>query len=296
MKFQTRFTLRSKVMLVILGLTALVCILFFQQEYRHPVPLAALDGDVFTRRLPSDLVRRGSSKVWIFRLAADAEFVPYYYADAGLSGPASVDVWMDHLQVPLVFNAGQYDEKNQHLGWLKGDGRWHSKQKSKVWEGVLLSGALDSQHPARIADLSETPDSVVEGYQHVVQSMMLLDQRGHSRVRESERDACRTVVAEDQLGHILVIFTEGAVRLNDLARWLAESDLGIVRAMNLDGGRESQFALRSGSLHIHRFGRFATIRSRLAWLPMPMERGEIPAVIAVRRAARSGVAPRANDD
>jgi len=65
--------------------------------------------------------------------------------------------------------------------------------------------------------------------------MMLVDDHGRVRVRDTEKAACRTAIAQDRDGRMLVLVTEGAVTLADLARYLAKSDLHIARAMNLDG-------------------------------------------------------------
>jgi hypothetical protein len=52
--------------------------------------------------------------------------------------------------------------------------------------------------------------------------------------------ARRTILAQDQQGRILILITPlGEISLRNAQRWLAESDLGIVAAFGLDGGKSS---------------------------------------------------------
>jgi len=52
--------------------------------------------------------------------------------------------------------------------------------------------------------------------------------------------ARRTVVAQDRQGRLLfVIAPRGYLSLHETARWLADSDLDIDMALNLDGGQSS---------------------------------------------------------
>jgi exopolysaccharide biosynthesis protein len=69
------------------------------------------------------------------------------------------------------------------------------------------------------------------------------------RTGVSDRAAGRTAIAQDTQGRLLIIVSEGAVTLADLALWLRDSPLGIVRAINLDGGFESQLAIRTPQLN-----------------------------------------------
>src|SRR5262249_28072720 len=128
-----------------------------------------------------------------------------------------------------------------------------------LWMGLLVSGPMDPQGPwGRIVDLEQTDANVVQHYKNVVQSMMLVDEGARVRVRTSDLAACRTVVAEDRRGRLLIIATEGAITLHDMAAWLPNSGLGVVRAMNLDGGIESQLAISTPELTLTLYGQYGT--------------------------------------
>jgi len=65
------------------------------------------------------------------------------------------------------------------------------------------------------------------------------------------RTARRTAVAQDRDGRILfLVAQDGFFSLHALARWLAESDLSLVAALNLDGGQSSGLYLRAGNARV----------------------------------------------
>ena len=69
--------------------------------------------------------------------------------------------------------------------------------------------------------------------------------------------------------------------LADLARWLPKTSLGIVRAMNMDGGIESQLAIRTPELELALFGQYGTGTTVFDGGPGQI-RYPLPAVIAMR--------------
>ncbi len=241
----------------------------------HPQELPSISAEVLYLDA-SDIVTTGSPRVLALRFDGKVELAPYHFASEGLDAPITISDWAERLHAPVVFNAGQYDENLAHLGWLKRDGEWIVPHLHAAWQALLLSGPVDGAAWARIVDLSQADGSVEKRYRQAIQSMMLVDDSGRARVRRSTKSACRTVVAEDTHGRILVMVTEGAVILADLAGWLTRQDLGIVRAMNLDGGLESQLAVNTPRLSFTFYGQHNT---GLQGGRLPHG---IPTVIAVR--------------
>jgi hypothetical protein len=85
---------------------------------------------------------------------------------------------------------------------------------------------------------------------------MLLDRTGAKRVRRSDWHANRTILATDDRARLLVLHTEGACTLWELAGWLHDSDLGVRHALSLDGGFESQMSIHAGSFDYVSWGRW----------------------------------------
>jgi hypothetical protein len=232
------------------------------------------------------IARRGPGVVVVVRFGGGVEFQPYHYRADGYPETMTVESWASKLGAAVVFNAGQFDESLDHLGWLKRDGRWLAPRKKSTYKALLVSGPLGGSYWARVVDLDHTEPDIADQYSHVVQSMMLVDSGRNLRVRDTDLAASRTVVAEDTRGRILLVLTEGAVTLGDLARWLSGSRLDIVRAMNLDGGVESQLAVDTPELKLVLYGQYGTgsaFKSGGGQVRYPL-----PAVVAVRPRPESG--------
>lgn len=244
------------------------------------IRLSSLAADVFYLDA-SQIARRGPGGVLVIRLDGPVEFVPHHFQTDGLDKPLTADGWARRLGAPMVFNAGQYDENLQHLGWFKASGKWLSRNRKKQWLGLLVSGPVGQHAWARVADLETMDPSVVEHYEHVVQSMMLLDHEGDIRVRDTDNAACRSVIAEDTEGRMVFMMTQGAVTLADFGRWILTTDLNIVRAMNLDGGVESQVALDTPEFKLSMYGHYGTTQSSIPGTE-GMIRYPIPVIIEVR--------------
>jgi hypothetical protein len=253
------------------------------------LPLASIGAELLLLDGGS-IVRRGPSNIVVVRFLGPIELRPYHFRADGVGTALDIEAWARRLGAPVVFNAGQFDEGFDYLGWLKRDGRWLSERRKGIWKGLLVSGPIGDVVWGRIVDLDHAEANIADQYQHVVQSMMLLDASSRLRVRDTELAACRTVVAEDTHGRILIIVTEGATTLGDLARWLIASPLDVVRAMNLDGGIESQLALDTPELKLALYGQHGT--GATAWNPGSQVRYPLPAVVAVRPLTpRPGTAP-----
>lgn len=227
------------------------------------------------------LVKVGPTRLIVVRFVGPVDLRPVTFEQCGLKQPAPIGAWAEALQAPILFNAGQFDANRRYLGWLKGRGTWLSRSRKAGWQGLLVTGAYRPQLPyGQILDLNSLSgaeaQTAADAYDNVVQSMMLLDEASQVRVRRTQRAACRTVVAEDEDGRLLLIASEGAVTLYDLALWLGRSDLRIRRAMNLDGGVESQLAIRTPELNLTLYGRYGTEsalvgpRTGGAAAPLPM--------------------------
>ena len=237
-----------------------------------------------------DIVRVGPSRLIVVRFLGPVDLVPMTFEQCGLKAPAPIGDYAERLSAPILFNAGQFDANLRYLGWLKGRGQWLSQSRKSGWQGLLvttpastptMTPETQAQRPyGQILDLEtlagQDAQSEANAYDNVVQSMMLLDDDARVRVRRSTRAACRTVVAQDDQGRLLILASEGAVTLYDLAQWLSQSSLHITRAMNLDGGVESQLAITTPELKLLLYGQYGTEsqlfgpRAGGAGAPLPM--------------------------
>ena len=274
-------------LVVLLAIVAVVTTIWLLPNRQHnlnavEVSLADLDAELFHLDA-SAITRRGPPRVWVLRFNSKIEAIPYHYQSASIDGPQPIEAWQKTTGAMVVINAGQFDEELNHLGWLKADGEWLSPHQHGTWMGLLVSGPTQGPAWAGVIDLEQSNPKVVDNYRHVVQSMMLFDDRGQLRVRDTDRSACRTVVAQDLEGRVLILVSEGAVTLADMARWLQTTGLGIARAMNMDGGIESQLAIHTSEFELSLYGQYGT-GTTVFDAGAGQIRYPLPAVIAVRRA------------
>src|SRR5262249_4521064 len=154
-------------------------------------------------------------------------------------------------------NAGQFYPDWRYMGLLASGGKWLSRQAHPGYQAVLVADRRGPGQGARVLDLgacTRDPDSLAgnEG----AQSVRLFDSTGTLRVRRIARIENRPIVGEDRRRRILVMVSEGAYTLADLAYVLQHSRLQLKHAMSMDGGRESQLVIVRGAFRYASFGRW----------------------------------------
>ena len=169
------------------------------------------------------------------------------------------------------------------MGIFSKDGVDYGVGVHPTYKALLLSGGqsgIQGRPPTLIVDLEhQNLESEIPLYRFAVQSFMLLDRNGKPRVRYTDRLASRTVVGQDSHQRILVIVIPGACTLYELALLLKDSDLGIVQAMSLDGGFETQLLIKAEPEDIVEYGTWVVNERRQ--YHNPLLKVGLPAVLAV---------------
>ena len=192
-------------------------------------------------------------------------FTVHYYQQDGFSNPLDIRQWQERTGHDLVFNAGLFRENYAYLGLLYGNGRSLGSKRHAIWLGLFVAEpAEDRSRRARVLDLTfDTFDERQPPYREVAQSLMLLDRTGKVRVRQSEKRAHQTLVAEQGDGHLLVLKTTEEVSLHALGECLRDAFPSLRQVMAMDGGSSSDVAV-SPSLR-QAMSEMAGLR---AWLPL----------------------------
>lgn len=158
--------------------------------------------------------------------------------------PRRVAGWLDEPDVRLMVNGGFYDPDNRALGLL-------------IMDGVIFGRTYDglgglfgvSAGNIQIRSLILQPYQVGEQFEQMVQSFpMLLNAGGaiNTLIRDNHQRAARTVVGIDRAGRMLFLVSpRSTFSLTDMAEWLAQSDLDLDAALNLDGGTSSGLIVRA---------------------------------------------------
>lgn len=197
--------------------------------------------------------RSGSPELAVVRLdPARIRIEPFHESEFPPDERSGIKSWQARLGATVVVNAGLYTEDRDHLGTFRRGGKDIGGVTHRSWNGLLVFAGSEEfpvtgggdRADARILDLSiEADREIADFYPNAVQSMMLLDRTGEIRVRRTERIAPRTVVAELQTGQLLIVVTEGSYTLWEMGALLRESEWGVVEAMALDGGSESNLVV-----------------------------------------------------
>ncbi|MGO9177107.1 MAG: phosphodiester glycosidase family protein [Desulfobaccales bacterium] len=198
-----------------------------------------------------EVIREGEDREVVAALAvvkidpASNAFRVFHHA------PQSITAWQQELQAPIVFNASYYGPGYQPVGLIIADGRASGPANNRQMRGMFVAepkGISPDLPRATILDLLATPVNPknLPWTQGVQSFPLLLDYKGNIRVRDSDKNSNRTVIATDRVGNILVFNTSNSYfTLREMAQFLKASKFEIDSAMNLDGGSEAQLLIKT---------------------------------------------------
>ncbi len=168
--------------------------------------------------------------------------------------PKNVSAWAAEEQVLLVVNGGYFtsrEEGGMTIGLLVSDGqRWGTPLAS--YAGMF---AVTTTDEVSVRWLEQSPYAPEEPLSQALQSFPVLVKPGGEMgfpVGAGEgASARRTVVAQDYAGDVLLIVApRGYLSLHQLAVFLAESDMMIDVALNLDGGGSTGMWVMGGDARV----------------------------------------------
>jgi len=210
----------------------------------------------FTLMRGDAICRRGSPEIAVLRIdPARADIRVHHYTREPEQRPLSIVEWLNATHATAAFNAGQYYPDYRYMGLLVCDGAPVFAKPHPGFRAALAADPVGAGRGAHVLDLSADSLGAIAGaWREIAQSFMLFDRGGNVRVRQSDQDANRTVVAEDRAGHLLVLTTEGTYTLWEFARWLQDSKLDVAHAMSMDGGLEAELCVHAGRFAYASFG------------------------------------------
>ena len=160
--------------------------------------------------------------------------------------PRTVSQWAETLPNALIItNAGYFTPDNQATGLIVSDGIARGRTHG-AFAGML---AVHADGQTTLRWLQTWPYSPNEKLVQAVQAFPVLVKPGGLMgfpidADEGQRSR-RTIVALDTSGRLIILVSPGFhFSLHELAVWLAESDLQLDIAMNLDGGTSTGLWIR----------------------------------------------------
>ena len=176
-------------------------------------------------------------RVTVARLDPTAVMFRVLYAPGS---PATVSAWAQQTGAALVVNAGYFTEEQTVTG-LTISNRERFGTPYGDFAGMF---AVTDAGEASVRWLRTWPYDPSEPLREAIQCFPVLvkpgGEMGFPADADDGRPARRTVVAQDNSGRILMLIApRGFFSLHALATWLADSDLDVNTALNLDGGASS---------------------------------------------------------
>ena len=159
--------------------------------------------------------------------------------------PRRASDWLDDPAAQLIVNGGFFDPEHRALGLLIADG----VSFGETYEAL---GGLFGVSAGRVVvrSLILEPYQRGEAFEQMVQSFPMLLNGGavNTSIRDNHALAPRTVVGLDRAGRVVFLVSpRSTFSLTDMAVWLAQSDLDLDAALNLDGGTSSGLLVRTAS-------------------------------------------------
>lgn len=207
-----------------------------------PAPTATAEPpDSGWQMLPNGIEVRSisvSAEVGIERLTV-VRLAPQQFGFRVTYTPGSAQLiseWARQTQAQVVINGGYFTEELLTTGLIVSQGqRYGSSYGDFAGMFAVTDGVVSLRW------LREWPYDPNEALQEAVQSFPVLVKPGGVMGFPADADdgriARRSVIAKDRQGRLLFISApRGYLSLHVLAAWLADSDLDIDIALNLDGG------------------------------------------------------------
>jgi hypothetical protein len=192
------------------------------------------------RRIINLRNEQGIYKENLYLLRIDPEFFRFDVVYKPGNAKSLTD-WQIDTGALIVVNAGYFTEANQATGLIVVNGM--ASGVSYQGYGGMFAILQDS---TQLRWLQQSPYDPSEPLLAAVQSFPMLITVG-GQIGYSEEDglpARRTVIGQDEQGKfVFILATTGTMTLHEMSQFLANSDLELVLALNLDGGSSTGLLL-----------------------------------------------------
>ncbi len=154
--------------------------------------------------------------------------------------PKPLATWQAETGALIVTNGGFFTEEFLATGLIVVEGQV-SGSSYVDFGGMVTMG----EGGVEVRSLVERPYDSSETFDYALQAFPMLVLNGQPAYQTADFDAARrTVIGVDGDGRVLLIFASwGGLTLAEVSSYLASIDLGLVNALNLDGGTSTGLIL-----------------------------------------------------
>lgn len=160
------------------------------------------------------------------------------------TGPHTAADWARRGRFVATINAGMFDlDHRSNVGRLV-DGAHVNREPWNEYRSVLAFGPKG----AALLDL-DTPQgrASAERFERQVQNLRLIKGQGTQVWKPNGRAWSEAAVAQDAQGRILFLFSRAGAQMSAWNEAVLALDLGVQRAMHVEGGPEASLSLRPAS-------------------------------------------------
>ncbi|MBX7147774.1 phosphodiester glycosidase family protein [bacterium] len=159
----------------------------------------------------------------------------------------SVKTMADKNAALLVINANFFDEQGKPLGLIKKDGQVLNALKKVSWWGVMSfeKSRIRIIHTSEFADSAKVISALQAGPRLVVNGIT---------PKIKEETSPKTAIGLTHDHQVVIVVSQSFVSINKLADLLSQPEekggLGLVDALNLDGGSSTQIYAKIGNFEL----------------------------------------------
>ena len=202
----------------------------------------------------------GDGRLHVLRIEPERARLVALTASARQGEPHTAAEWCRAGGLVAAINLGMFQaDLRSNVGYA----RIGTHVNSRGWNRYQAALGFDPAKPglaaAQMVDLDEAGarDRLAD-YGTVVQNLRLIKAPGANRWTEQPRRWSEAAVAQDDRGRLLFLFTRSPFAMAELNRLVLGLDLGVVRAMHVEGGPEASFSLHVGGIHVDLAGGYET--------------------------------------
>lgn len=229
------------------------------------IPWITLENGLYFAEVNAPRITRiGDSKVTILKI--DPRYFTFQLVAASEhdSLQRTVKEWCEMKGMVAAINAGMYGGKNHicNVGYMKNNNHINNPCFKENYKAMAAFNTTDSLLPPfKIIDLeNEKWGNYKDKYQSFSQSMRMIDYNRKPMlwIQKHKMRSSMVVLATDQKGNVLFIFTRSPYTPNEFSSFLLKLPIQIQTAMYLEGGPESSLYINNGVTVVEKIGSYVS--------------------------------------
>ncbi len=205
---------------------------------------------------------QGDNKIKIVQI--DPVFFEFHLISATEKNELeNVDYWIENQDFNLIFNAGMYKLKDEHIHrfYMRNFEHYNNPKLTYNVNSIIAFNPKYSDLPSfTIFDLQYDDWSLVESnYNTIVQGIRMLDCNGDPVYWKSDNQQCSMLVAAmDKIGNFYLIFSRSPFSQNTMIDILKLIPIDLINAVYIEGGSRANFYLNVSDFKIKEVGSYVS--------------------------------------